>query len=80
MVPGRASPRGYAQLSLPSSLSHFLPFALVYSTSPPVSVCGTETIKVVLTYVETPMRLFSETKTHRIVRNLAILNSPSLLD
>ena len=30
---------------LPSSLNRFLPFALVYSTSPPVSVCGTETLR-----------------------------------
>ena len=35
---GRASPIGYAQLLLPSSLNICLPVALVYSTNPPVSV------------------------------------------
>ncbi len=35
---GRASPIGYAQLLLPSSLNICLTVALVYSTNPPVSV------------------------------------------
>jgi hypothetical protein len=39
---GRASPKGYAQLLLPSSLNHCRPLALVFSTSAPVSVCGTD--------------------------------------
>ena len=38
---GRTSPISYVQLSLPSSLRIVLPIAFVYSTRPPVSVCGT---------------------------------------
>ena len=37
----RTSPKGYVQLSLPSSLRIVLPIAFVYSTRPPVSVYGT---------------------------------------
>ncbi len=37
----RTSPKGYVQLSLPSSLRIVLPIAFVYSTRPPVSVFGT---------------------------------------
>jgi len=42
----RTSPKGYVQLSLPSSLRIVLPIAFVYSTRPPVSVYGT--VKIVL--------------------------------
>ena len=41
MVHPRTSPKGYVQLSLPSSLRIVLPIAFVYSTRPPVSVYGT---------------------------------------
>ena len=46
MVHGRTSPKGYVQLSLPSSLRIVLPIAFVYSTRPPVSVFGT--VKIAL--------------------------------
>src|SRR3990167_1746530 len=38
---GRTSPISYVQLSLPSSLRIVFPIAYVYSTRPPVFVCGT---------------------------------------
>ena len=41
MVHGRTSPKGYVQLSLPSSLRIVLPIVFVYSTRPPVLVLGT---------------------------------------
>ena len=37
---GRPFSRSYGAI-LPSSLTKGIPFTLVYSTSPPVSVCGT---------------------------------------
>ena len=46
MVHVRTSPKGYVQLSLPSSLRIVLPIAFVYSTRPPVSVYGT--VKIIL--------------------------------
>ena len=46
MVHARTSPKGYVQLSLPSSLRIVFPIAFVYSTRPPVSVFGT--VKIVL--------------------------------
>ena len=64
---------------LPSSLNRFLPFALVYSTSPPVSVCGTETLRFVPINRD-PVRFFLDTETCGIVRSLSTLNSPSSLD
>ena len=41
-VQGRSFFQSYGAI-LPSSLTEVLPFALVYSTRPPVSVCGTGT-------------------------------------
>ena len=46
MRAGRTSPISYVQLLLPSSLRIVLPIAFVYSTRPPVSVCGT--VKIIL--------------------------------
>jgi len=48
----RTSPKGYVQLSLPSSLRIVLPIAFVYSTRPPVSVYGT--VKIVLLHESFP--------------------------
>lgn len=41
-LPGRSFSRSYGS-NLPNSLTEVLPFPLVFSTHPPVSVCGTVT-------------------------------------
>ena len=64
---------------LPSSLEIVISIALVFSTSPPVSVCGTETLRFVPINRD-PVRFFLDTETCGIVRSLSTLNSPSSLD
>lgn len=48
----RTSPKGYVQLSLPSSLRIVLSIVCVYSTRPPVSVLGT--VKIILHHESFP--------------------------
>src|SRR5258708_35784847 len=52
---------------LPSSLIICLPITLVYSTSPPVSVCGTEKYVFYLSLRFDIMKLFLETETYQII-------------
>ena len=48
---------------VPSSLNIFLPIALVFSTNPPVSVCGTVKYEFVI-LANNAMRIFLETESY----------------
>ena len=72
LAAGRTSPISYVQLSLPSSLRIVLPIAFVYSTRPPVSVCGTvklfpftDLFLEIEILLRTPLKLSVETIQYR---------------